>query len=190
MSEERPEVPLLLFDACCLMNLFATGRIEEILGCLPFRCATSRLIASQEVLAIAVEGGLATEPLGREVLPPSRLESMADLTLLDLETDEELAAFVGFALALDDGEASVCSLAMARGGGVATDDRKALRIMAEVTPPVLTVQTPALLYEWAERLKPPEADICSALRRVQRRGRFYPRVGAPRFEWWETLSQR
>ncbi len=189
MSEERPEAPLLLFDACCLINLFATGRIEEILGCLPFRCATSRLVASREVLAIAVEG-LATEPLGREVLPPSRLGSMADLALLDLETDEELAAFVGFALALDDGEASVCSLAAVRGGGVATDDRKALRIMAELTPPVLTVQTPDLLYEWAERLKLPEADICSALRRVQRRARFYPRVGAPRFEWWETFSQR
>jgi len=115
---------------------------------------------------------------------------MPNLALLDLETDQELAGFVGFALELDDGEASVCSLAVARGGGVATDDRKALRIMAGLTPPVLTVQTPELLYEWAERLKLPEAEIRSALRQVQRRGRFYPRVGAPRFEWWETFFQR
>jgi len=189
MSEERPESPILLFDACCLINLFASGRIEEILDCLPFRCATSRLVASREVLAIAVEA-FATEPLGREIIPPGRLESMPNLALLDLETDQELAGFVGFALELDDGEASVCSLAVARGGGVATDDRKALRIMAGLTPPVLTVQTPELLYEWAERLKLPEAEIRSALRQVQRRGRFYPRVGAPRFEWWETFFQR
>ncbi|HXO30079.1 MAG TPA: hypothetical protein VOA80_22205 [Thermoanaerobaculia bacterium] len=188
MSEERPEAPLLLFDACCLINLFATGRIEEILACLPFRCATSRLVASREVLAIAVEG-LAAEPLGRDVIPASRLETVANLALLDLDTDEELAAFVGFALELDDGEASVCSLAVARGRTVATDDRKALRIMAELTPPVLTVQTPDLLFEWAERLEPPKAEIRSALQRVQRRGRFYPRVGAPRLEWWETFLQ-
>src|ERR1700730_8700084 len=189
MSAEPPYRPLLLLDACCLINVLATERIDEILGWLPYRCATSGLVASKEVLSIAAEG-LATEPLRREVIPPDRLDRIANLALLDLETDEEISGFVRFAMQLDDGEASVCALAVARGGEVATDDRKALRILASLTSPVPTLQTPELLYEWAERLKVPEGDIHSVLRQVHRRGRFYPRDGAPRFAWWETFIRR
>jgi hypothetical protein len=109
---------------------------------------------------------------------------------LDLETDEEASSFVRFAMQLDDGEASVCALAVARGGEVATDDRKALRILASLTPPIPTLQTPQLLYEWAERLKVPERDIQSVLQQVYRRGRFFPRDGAPKLAWWETFLRR
>lgn len=189
MSAEPPDRPLLLLDACSLINLLATERIEEILGCLPYRCATSRLIASKEVLSIAVDGP-ATELLRREVIPPYRLDRIATLALLDLETDEEIAGFVRFAMQLDDGEASVCALAVARGGEVATDDRKALRILANLTPPVPTLQTPELLYEWAERMKVSEGDRHSVLRQVYRCGRFFPRDGAPRLAWWETYFRR
>src|SRR4029077_4068225 len=74
MSNRAPEGHLLLLDACCLINLLATGRMEEILNVLPFRFATSRLIATKEVLTIARdEDGDAR--IEREVVPGKALEN-------------------------------------------------------------------------------------------------------------------
>lgn len=184
MSGQLPISGLLFLDACCLLNLFATDRIEEILSCLPYRCATSRLVAAKEVLSIGTSGG-ATGLSEREVIPPDRLERLPDLGILDLETDAEVSAFVRFALELADGEASVCALALTHQGGVATDDRKALRVLARDAPTVSTVQTPELLHDWAQRLKLPDHEVLGALRRVRDRGRFYPRRDAPKFDWWD-----
>jgi hypothetical protein len=183
MSSKGPERKLLLLDACCLINLLATDRMEEILKILPFRFATSRLVATKEVLAIARD----TEedaPLEREVISSTALENSKNLTLLDLSSEQELADFVRFAADLEDGEASVCALALTHGGGVATDDRKALRVLSQDAPQVLTVQTPELLHDWALLAKAPASKIARVLRSIERRARFRPRRGVPRFEWW------
>jgi hypothetical protein len=187
MLSPAPEGELLLLDACCLINLLATGRMEEILEALPFRFATSRLVATQEVLAIARETDEGM-PLEREVIPPDALENARNLSLLDLSTDQELAEFVRFAAHLDDGEASVCALALSRGGGVATDDLKALRVLRREAPDVLTLQTPELLHDWAHLSGASASAITRVLRSIERRARFRPRRGAPRFEWWSSFQ--
>lgn len=176
---------LLLLDACCLINLLATGRIEEILSTLPYRFATSRLVATTEILTI-VRDVEPDAPLEREVIFPAQLEAMEDLTLLDLVTDEEIADFVRFAVELDDGEASVCASAIAHQGAVATDDRKALRVLGRVAPRVPTVQTPELFYTWARVSRANEREIGEVLRAVRNRGQFHPRRDAPCFEWWDS----
>lgn len=178
-----PERPLILLDACCLINLFATERIEEILPALPYRFATSRFVATQEVLSI-VRSTEADGPLDREIIEPHKLEDLENLSLLDLTSQEEMADFVRFAADLDDGEASVCALAISRKGRVATDDRKTLRLLSRTVPEVVTVQTSALLYEWAHLCKIPEVTVGEVLRLVRQRARFYPPRDAPYFEWW------
>ena len=189
MSNREPQGKVLFLDACCLINLLATGRMEEILAILPFRFATSRLIATQEVLAIAHDTDEGS-PLEREVIPPSALENLASLTLLDLTAEQELADFVRFAAVLDDGEASVCALALAHGGGVATDDRKALTVLNQKEPQILTVQTPELLHDWAHLSDAPQSEVTRVLRSIERRARFRPRRGVPRFEWWVEAESR
>lgn len=186
MPKKPSEGALLLLDACCLINLFATGRIEEILRCLPWRFATSQLVATREVLAIrrSAEAG---EPLEREVISLVQLERSGSLTFLDFSTEEEKIEFIRFAMELDDGEASICALAVTRGAGVATDDRKALRILDQVAPQVPVAQTPEILYEWAHLSQAREGEIGDVLKAVRDRARFYPRRDAPRFDWWESF---
>jgi hypothetical protein len=186
MPSQVPVRQLLLLDACCLINLLATGRMEEILGILPFRCATSRLVATKEVLAIAGDAD-AGAPIEREIIPPSTLESSRNLSLLDLSTDQELEDFVRFAAYLDDGEASICALVLSRGGGVATDDRKALRVLRREAPQVFTVQTPELLHDWARLAEISSSELYRVLRLVEWRARFRPRRDAPKFEWWSSF---
>lgn len=167
MPKKSPDTRLLLLDACCLINLFATGRCEEILSVLPYQLATSGLVAATEVLSIS-----------------ATLKSTGNLLLLEMVSDDEVTDFVRFATELDDGEASICALAVSRKAGVATDDRKAIRVLKREYPWISVVQTPELLHEWARLAKPAERIIRDALQAVRSRARFYPRRDAPRFEWW------
>jgi hypothetical protein len=183
---EPPESGLLFLDACCLIDLFATGHIAAVLEVLPPRFATSELVADREVLAI--DGAPAPEGSEERIrVSPRSLETSGQLAILPLASEREQAEFVRFAGDLDDGEASVCALAVVHGGGVATDDRKALRILgqAELQDPVL--QTPELLFDWAQRSRASEDEIREALTRVRDRARFYPRADAPCFGWWESF---
>jgi hypothetical protein len=167
----RPEAGLVLLDACCLINLYATGRIDEILEALPDRFATSHYVATREVLSFAAA--------------PAR-----NLEILEIATDGELADLIRFAAALDDGEASICALAAHRQARVATDDRKTLRLLGRHDPPVPTLQTPELLFAWAELAKPPRPELVAALTAVETRARFIPRRDAPCFGWWSALTVR
>lgn len=179
-----PAGGLLFLDACCLINLFGSGHIEDVLEILPYRFATSELVADHEVLTIRG----ATEPDGsteRVVLSPRNIEAAGRLSIHPIASEREKREFVRFAADLDDGEASVCALAVVHGGGVATDDRKALRILGGPDVQVPVVQTPELLYGWAEQSKAPEAKVREALHAVRDRASFYPRKDAPCFEWWE-----
>jgi predicted nucleic acid-binding protein len=180
---------LLLLDACCLINLVATDQIQEILKALPYDCATSRLVVSTEVISVggAAAMSAATE---REILAPSYLESLEALRILDFSSEGDLGRFIQFAAELDDGEASICALALAHGGAVATDDRKTLRLLERKHPQVAVVQTSELLYEWAELEGLREEEIGKVLQSVYRRGRFYPRRDVPRFDWWERLCPK
>jgi hypothetical protein len=186
MPRDLAEGSLLLLDACCLINLLATGRSEEILRQLPYRFATSQIVATNEVLTLA----RGTEPDGssqREIIPRSELEDSESLAILSLETEEERSQFVRFAADLDDGEASVCALAVVRAGAVATDDRKAIRLLDRVAPRVHIIQTPEILAQWARLSRLPQDEVGKLLRAVRERACFYPRRNAPEFEWWSSF---
>jgi predicted nucleic acid-binding protein len=174
----------LLLDACCIINLFATGHVEEILAVLPYDFATSRLIVEKEVLSIALPSGTGT--LVR-VIQPAQLENLPKLSVIDLSGDEELNLFIRFAAQLDDGEASVCALAVARGGALATDDRKAIRLVAAALPEVHVVQTPELLYQWVQLQGIPDSKVRGVLQSVEKNARFRPRRDSPYADWWEKL---
>jgi predicted nucleic acid-binding protein len=185
----RPNRQLLLLDACCLINLVATDQIQDILKALPYDCATSRLVVSTEVISVG-RSASTSAAMEREILAPPYLESLEALRILDFSSEGDLARFIQFAAELDDGEASICALAVANRGAVATDDRKTLRLLERKHSQVAVVQTPELLYEWAELEGLRDQEMVEVLRSVYRRGRFYPRRDAPRFDWWERLCPK
>ena len=170
----------VFLDACCLINLFATGRIEEVLHALPFRFAVSRYVIDHEILRVFAEGtSRRFRQLDLDLLTSSEL-----LVVEDLASNDELAEFVRFATVLDDGEASICALAMTRGGAVATDDRKALRTLRERVPSAPTLQTPELIYRWVQACTVSRAEISRVLSAVRDQARFVPRKQAPHSDWW------
>jgi hypothetical protein len=198
-SSREPEADLVLLDACCLINLFASGHGEEILRALPYRWAIARYVVEEEMLEIEVEhveaedepsssdrGRLPLRPLLAELLEKGLLEE------LDVGSEEEQAELVRFAAELDDGEAHPCALAIVRHGRVATDDRKAIRVLRtawksrghEGEP---ALRTSELLFSWADAARIARPNLVQIVRAVARRASFFPPRSDPYFERWMEL---
>ena len=100
-----------------------------------------------------------------------------------------------FAAELDDGEAHTCALALVRGASVATDDRKAIRVLRSVwkshgqqKEPVL--RTSELLFSWARKEGIGAPDLARIVRAIARRASFFPPKDDPYFKRWMELLER
>lgn len=199
-SRER-EGDLVLLDACCLINLFASGHGEEILRALPHRWAIARYVVEEEILEIEVEAlDEANEPPNstrtRRPLRPLLAELLEKglMEELDVGSEEEQAELVRFAAELDDGEAHTCALAIVRHGRVATDDRKAIRVLRSAWKsrghegePVL--RTSELLFSWADAQRIARPNLVRIVRAIARQASFFPPRSDPYLErWMELLS--
>jgi len=188
-SRIESEEHLVFLDACCLINLFATGRAEEILETLPYRFAVARYVAEEEVLEIATQDEAAgSEADETRVALHPLIAALADhgaLALIDVSSREEQRQLVHHALDLDDGEAHTCALAVVRGATVATDDRKAIRILR----PHPCIRTSELLFEWSEAQRIAEADLAQILHAIARRASFLPPKDDPHFKRWVELLE-
>lgn len=176
----------VFLDACCLINLFATGRARDIVAGLPYRFAVARLVAREEVLEVIGAG----DEAGRVSLAPklAALVAAGELREHDVETAEEIREMVRFARELDDGEAHTCALALCRGARVATDDRKAIRVFTAAGGGCS--RTSELLFEWQERQGVDDEEVADLLRAIARRGSFLPPRQDPHFERWMGLLRK
>ncbi|WP_202803659.1 hypothetical protein [Spirulina subsalsa] len=111
----------LLFDACCLLNLCASGYLLDILETIPFQGAMVQevqrelqTIENVEQFERAINGGL--------------------LRGVDFASDAEMARFVNDAVTLDDGEAATGAIAIERHWTLATDERKARSFFPKKPP--------------------------------------------------------
>lgn len=188
----------VFLDACCLINLFASGRAEEILTRLPFRFAVARYVIEKEVLEIGAQRhGDASAPEESRIGVNTRLAELIErgvLEQLDVRTEEETIELVRFAAELDDGEAHTCALAVVRGARVATDDRKAIRVMRRAwksrghsMDPVL--HTSDLLFEWARAETAEDSELTRIVGAIATRASFLPSKRDPHCERWMTLLQ-
>lgn len=171
-------------DACCVLNLYATDRMDAILRALPARFAIAGGVAA-EALYVR-QGGSGDDADERIPVDLGLLIEEGLLEVLLLETEEETASFVSFAAQLDDGEAMTCALALHRGGAVGTDDRKARRVRGMQSPPLATRTTTAMLRAWAESERVANAELRRVLVLIRERARFVPGKHDPLLGWWDA----
>jgi len=168
-----------IIDACCLINLYASG------GMTHFLAASRRkwyvpLAVLQECLYIRYEAESSDDD--RERVECQEYVDSGSITPVNIEGLEESDLFIGLATDLDDGEAMALSIAKHRGWVLATDDRKARRIAAEHDVPTIT--TPEIMREWQASAQIPKAKIKIMLSNVETRGRFVPGENAAEYSWW------
>ncbi len=140
---------IILLDASCLLNLYATRRLRDNALALPYRLEVAEYVREREALYVWRRGSNGNE----DTRVPVDLAPLVDEGAIQVVRPErpEEVTFVDFAAVVDDGEAVTMALALHRGYSVANDDPKARRILAERAPSVPLFSTLELLKAWAER---------------------------------------
>ncbi len=169
-------------DACCLIDLLATGHMEAIL----------RAAGLDWHLSSAVEGEV-QHVRQHDLAQPGQFLKVA-VDLLPLKTSgmlqvcapanqTELDRFVYYAAKFrSDGEAMCIALAEQRGWAVATDDRKAIRVAQQAG--LTVVSCPALVKKWADANGPDQATLHKVLQDIQVLAQFKPNPTMPEYQWW------
>jgi len=181
-SSSRPSGAL---DACCLLNLYASGRLVEVLKVQPFGCITSAKAASEcgYVWAGYDERG----ELVRESVDLGAATASGLLQIVSLSSEADLDLFVEWAGRVDDGEAETIAVALSCGAVVvATDDEKARREIAARAAALRLVDTPSMMKTWSEVKGIGAAELGEALLAIERRGRFRPSPKAALADWWQA----
>ncbi len=176
----------ILLDASCLLNLYATGHLRDVTAALPYQVRVADYVVEREALFVWRPGP--TE--GREVQEPVDLGSFLDEGLIQqvrLENQIEEATFVALAAELDDGEAVTGAIAFHRGCAVATDDRKARRVLRQLSPPVELFYTLELLKQWGEKNRVPLDVLRTALAEMKSSASYFPGARHRLYEWWRSV---
>jgi hypothetical protein len=175
-----PNRPVVILDACVLINLLASGRAEAILSDDQYRFAVCSIVKRESVSLRSVDSAAPPE----EVILDPFCESGC-LDVLEPSGGEEETLYVDYAVQVDDGEAMSLALAHSRGLLLATDDRKARRLfLEELGDAARLLTTAAILKAWAKKSRVAGQDLRGVLVRVTQRGRFFPPADDPDYDWW------
>jgi hypothetical protein len=171
-----------VLDTCVVINLLATNRIADIV----------KVVAPCRLVCSAVWGESlylrSTEADGHpEAVDLTPLFDRNIFTRCEIEGDVEEALYVGYALELDDGEAMSLALAESRNLALATDEKKARRVIQENAPALSLLSTPQIMHTWAEGRHPGE--LATAIRLIHVRARFHPSPADPLADWWQAVLQ-
>ena len=178
--------PTYILDACCLLNLYATSRLREIAVALPHRLVVADYVLEREALYVWLPDSTG----GSEHRIPIDVSSLVDeglLTVVHLERPEEEALFVDLAASVDDGEAVTGALALLRGYLVATDDRKARRVLSERSQAMGLVSTLELVKSWWEVSSIADSELRHAMEAIRSGASYVPGERDPLYEWWREI---
>ena len=171
-----------MIDACCLIDLLASGQAEAIL----------RATGHAWHLPTVGSGRGPVRSAARPGQPGSYHNVPVDLTpLIDVRSADacqpddaqEQARFVHTPrLFRSDGEAMCLALAECRGWIVATDDRKAIRVARQAG--LTVVSCPELVKAWADATRPDPRALVQVLTDIQTLAQFRPNPTMPESAWW------
>ena len=174
-----PRPPLLL-DACIVINLAATNRLHHVAQALGYTFTLVQQTAAEV-------GYLRDTAAGDVILTP------IDLTRYDSEclevislTPAEYPRYVELARVVDDGEAATITVAAERAMPLATDDRKARRLCAELRIPE-PLRTLGILHAFADATHLPHPELRELLARIRDRASYQPPRSDPDRKWWEDI---
>lgn len=178
----------VVVDACCLLNVLATGRELDVL-----RACDIELIMTGQAHGEALF--LHTPPdadglRSRQRALTERLRAAGRLEIRSLDTGSLIAAFVACAAQLRDEDASCVALAGVLGLPLLTDDGKERRIARTLFPGIELVSTLSVLDEAVRALALPEHELFGLVADLRWRGNFAPPRRDPLSPWYADLLRR
>ncbi|MEZ4510509.1 MAG: hypothetical protein R3C62_01415 [Chloroflexota bacterium] len=181
MAIEITETTIIL-DASCIINLYASGFIEEILQSIPKTITVTAYVVDREALWIRklTQGVSNKEPIQLQPLIDSGL-----LTIVDLTGDEEFNLHLYLSSKIrDEGESRTGAIGLQRRWAIGLDDHKARRIFQETAVDATLLYTLDLVKHWAEVRFVAQDILTTALCNIRWKAAYAPRKANPYREWW------
>lgn len=175
----------VILDACCLINLYASGHMKSILESLKVSLFIAEYVYTEELAFL--KSGFDDDEV--QVSEQSHLDSLIQagiISTISLESEIEQNLFVNLAAGIDDGEATTAAIAITRNWALGTDDRRAMTYLRQRTITLPFVSTLEVIKFWAEVTMQSTNTIQSALTNVRVRGRYKPKSSHPLYVWWST----
>lgn len=180
--EDEAGRPAAVIDACCLIDLLASGQAEPILRATGFTWHLPSAVESEVRYLRQYDPGQPSQ-LVTVAADLSGLVAAGVLTRCDAENEEERARFIHFAAHFrSDGEAMCLALAERRAWTVATDDRKAIRVARRAG--LVVVSCPELVKGWADATRADQSALKKVLEDIQLLAQFKPNPSMPACQWW------
>lgn len=183
-SATPPSEPILLLDACTVINLYACRHMPAILASLE-RPAGIVSRVHQETLYVR-RGGSGEDAREHESVDLTEMVTNELLHLIS-PTEDELLTFIDLTLELGDGEAMTVAVALHRGYAVVTDDRIAIRVIAGRVPVYSSLE---VIKGWIDREGLPPAAITAILVDLRQRGTYLPGRSHPLRSWWDQYMDQ
>ena len=172
----------IILDASCLLNLYASGRLKEIAESMPEPLVISDYVLQREALFIRYKESDQDEEERKSVdISPLVVDGLIEI--ISINNEEEQETFIDLATELDDGEAVTIALAEHRQYQVATDDRKALKVISDRSL-VHVTSTLELVKRWSDARNVPKEEIRTVLLRIWTCASYYPGERDPLYSWW------
>jgi len=178
----------IILDACCILNLYASGHMGDVLESIPKPLAVASYVLEEETLWIYDRPDDDVRQAKKQVdLQPFIAGGLLRVVLLESEAEE--TTFIDFAAVLgDDGEAITGAIALHRNWAFGTHDRKARSFFSSrETPQLELVSTPELIKYWADTVNPSPELVRNALKSVRVRALYEPGPRHPLSAWWHRF---
>jgi predicted nucleic acid-binding protein len=199
----------IVLDACCVINLYAAGKIFA--GKAPTAKPSRRKTlgagspgpAKKWLLDFTLHLPAKVKEEAQYILQPDAenpgklVKTAFDLGPViqagflkecDLQGEEETDLFVQMATKLDDGEAVCFAIARSRAWMLATDERPTENLAKQHGVPIIT--TPELVKHWADKKKAGEKEVAQVLWNIQTYAHYFPRKALPLHSWWMDMVKK
>lgn len=183
VEAHRP--PILLLDPCVVVNLYATRHLEAILDAVAY--APAIVDAVERESQFVFRGGDGDDARERERIDLAIPISNGVLSVIEATNKDELLTYIDLARELDDGEPLTVAVAIHRGHVVATDNRKAVRVLQRYN--LMSMTSLDLIQEWAERQAVSSGILRAALSDLRLRGNYLPARRHPLKAWWDAALE-
>lgn len=174
----------VIFDACCVINLYATDRMDAILQAAPVKSVVCSYVKEKEVLGVF--DGIDSD--GNDIRTPIDLQPLIETGILSIITpDWSIVASHIVLLAQGGmrgmGEKISGAIARDKNWAIATDDRDARRKFARLMPAHQVVTTLDFVHYWAETESVADDVISEVLMKIQVRGKAELAKNHPLYNW-------
>ena len=173
---------VIILDASCVINLYATDHMAAILQSIPQSITVSAYVFNEEALWIKeyINGQLVKKLVQLQPLVDAGLLTLVTITG---EAESNLHVLLSSKIR-DEGESRTGAIAINRDWAVALDDRKARRIIHETSSNIELVYSLQLVKHWTEAEKIDSLTLRDALETIRRRATYLPRKANPLYQWW------